>query len=240
MEERLRQAETLVQVGQLATGIAHEVNNPLASMAACVEGLRRKAKQAAAQGISEIEPFPHYLALLEKEIYRCKRITNQVLSLARAPSTARETVSLASLVDETLSLLAQRMAKERCTVRFAADENAPPIRADEGKIRQLLLNLLLNAVESLDGFPKEISVTLTGEGNSGVRLLIRDTGRGIPPHLRERIMEPFFTTKPPGLGLGLGLSICRDIISEHSGTFTIEEAPEGRGTVVSVVLPVKD
>lgn len=239
LEERMRQAETLVQVGQLATGIAHEINNPLASMAACVDSLKRQLKNPDMEKLAGVDAFSRYLSLLEKEIYRCKKITHQVLSLARSPSSEKKGVSLGALIDETLSLLAYRLNREKCRVSLDTSTPVPEVLGDEGMLRQVLLNVLLNALDSLDKEPRKINIRLESLSGGEVALEISDTGVGIPEELRKEVLKPFVTTKAPGKGLGLGLSICRDIIREHQGTLILSSVLNGPGTVVRITLPEK-
>jgi signal transduction histidine kinase len=233
-EREARQAEHLAAVGQMAAGIAHELRNPLMPMKILV--------QAAA----EREPTPGLdagdLAVLEQEITRLERSIQTFLDFARPPRLEKRTFDLASTAQQVIELLSARAARQGVRIDYQGPQGPLLIQADVGQVRQVILNLLLNA---LDAAPQGGTVRLemdppaasaSGDGREGPWLTLRvsDTGSGLPAELGQRIFEPFVSTKETGLGLGL--SICKRIVEAHGGEVRAANRPEG-GAVFTVRLP---
>ncbi|MBI5597860.1 MAG: HAMP domain-containing protein [Elusimicrobia bacterium] len=231
-QEELLRAGKLAAVGELASGVAHEINNPLNIIGVCCRSLLERARGPAALSKADLAEFPEYLSAIEEEIRRCKKITSSLLDFARKRDPVLGEVDLNALVLETLPLAELRRGGAAFEPRLA---KAPArVTGDGDQLRQVLMNLLLNAV---DQCPSGGSVRVTtARSNGSVTLSVSDEGPGIPAALRARLFEPFFSTKPPGQGTGLGLAICRRIVDSHGGSIAAENLP-GRGAVFTVTLP---
>jgi signal transduction histidine kinase len=235
LESQLSHSERLASLGQLAAGVAHEVNNPLASVLAGVESLQRWLQRGNfdARNLAEATEV---LEVLEREARRCRETTDKLMLLAQPYATASSWVDLNRAVRDTLSLLRFQTRKSGVTVAEALEAGLPVIWAREGGIRGICMNLMMNAVQAMPaGGTLSISTRAEGEG---VVLRVEDTGEGIAPEHLDRIWDPFFTTKPVGTGTGLGLSITQRVVSRHGGTIRVESRP-GEGARFVVRLPVQ-
>jgi len=245
LEQQLIRSDRLASLGTLVAGIAHEINNPLGIIAGYSEALLDRSREQALTGISEFGDFPSYLKTIHHEIFRCKSILKSLLEFARPSGGTFREIDLNELIKEVLLLLKHRTAKLQHTLELDLDREIPKIHADAGSLRQLLMNLLLNALyftpeggtiwirtESEDPGAEN----RFGAGLARVRLSVRDTGAGIPADVIEKVFDPFFTTKPVGDGTGLGLTICHRIVDEHGGTIDVKSEP-GRGTTFVITLP---
>jgi signal transduction histidine kinase len=233
-ERQAQEAEHLATVGQMAAGIAHELRNPLMPMKILV--------QAAA----EREPSPGLdssdLVVLEQEITRLERSIQTFLDFARPPRLEKRTFDAAAVLRQVVDLLAARAAQQRVLIECQVPPGPALLVADVSQVRQVILNLLVNA---LDAVPHGGTVRLElvsseacPPGNGGgqwLTLRVSDTGSGLPPELRQRIFEPFVSTKETGLGLGL--SICKRIVEAHQGDIQAADR-QGGGAVFTVRLPV--
>ncbi len=228
--EALR-AEQLAAVGQMAAGIAHELRNPLMAMKILVQA----AAEASPPALADRD-----LLVLEEEITRLERSAETFLDFARPPELERRTFDLRLLVGQVLDLVSSRATRQGIRVSCEVPEKpAIPVRADMGQVRQVLLNLLLNA---LDAVPEggTISVAIdpaasVGNGSAAwVVVRVSDTGRGLPGDLGAKIFEPFVSSKPTGIGLGL--SICKRIVESHGGQIEAVNRPEG-GAEFTIRLP---
>jgi len=190
------------------------------------------------------DPSPTQLAEGVTEIAqaaaRCERLVRQFLTLARQHAPERTAVDLQALITETMELLAPPLRMENIAVDLRLAADLPLLWADPHQLQQVLVNLVTNAQQALRQAPPPQQVTLTTQVNPAhtrVTLEVTDTGPGIPPDIQARIFDPFFTTKPPGMGTGLGLSLCQGIIEGHGGTIWATSVP-GHGTTFRVELPV--
>jgi signal transduction histidine kinase len=233
-QELLQQAARLADIGQLAAGVAHEINTPLASIALRAESLLRASQDVRLQQVESFRNFPRYLETILEETFRCKRIIGALLEFsARRPPETRAT-DVNKLVERAADLVGHQMQLKRVALSLQLQEPLDSINADAGQLRQVLLALLMNA---LDATPEGGHVTVATRGaEGGVELVVEDDGAGIPPEVRDKVFTPFFTTKPLGQGTGLGLPICHGIVSSHGGRIAIDSAP-GEGTRVIVTLP---
>jgi len=224
LERKVYQAEKLASIGQLAAGVAHEINNPLTSVALITEQLLREV---------EDERVRRKLRIIEEQVEGAARIARSLLNFARQVAPEIGDVDLNSLLERVTEELGVQM--KGITLRKNFGE-LPPIKGDELQLRQVFTNILLNAIQAIDG-TGEIRVT-TGRGEGEVFVQICDTGRGIPREHLSRIFEPFFTTKELGKGTGLGLAIAHGIVERHGGRIEVESTP-GEGTCFTVLLPVE-
>jgi signal transduction histidine kinase len=225
--EALR-AEQLAAVGQMAAGVAHELRNPLMSMKLLVQS----AAEQPGGGLCGRD-----LAVLEEEMTRLEQLTRTLLDFARPPQPQKRVFGLQELVESSVDLLSSQAAQR--DVRIDCDMPEAPVwaEADAGQLRQVLLNLLLNALEAIrDGGTVRVGLTAVpaGDDPGGVCLRVEDTGPGLPASLGPDIFAPFVSTKPSGIGLGL--SICKRIVEAHGGVITAADRPGG-GAVFEVRLP---
>lgn len=230
LNEHLIRTEKLAAAGTLAAGVAHEVNNPLASISSLIQMLQ--TRYAADTETSEM------LRLISAQITRITQVLRDMMDFARTRAPERTPLDINQIVEASLRLASFDKNFQRLSLTTTIDPDAPVINADRDQLQQVILNLLLNARDAMpDG--GEINVLtrydpLTDE----IIIEVRDTGTGIAPEHRTHLFDPFFTTKPAGTGTGLGLAVCYGIITAHDGR--IEIMPnDGRGTCVRVALPVK-
>ncbi len=238
LEQQLIRTDKLASLGTLVAGIAHEINNPLGIIAGYSEALLDRAHEPTLSGVPGFEDFPEYLRTIHSEIFRCKGILKSLLEFARPSGGTFREIDINELIKEVLLLLQHRTARLQHTLSLTLNRDLPKISADAGSLRQLLMNLLLNAIYfTPEGGSISIATSPDGVENAGwVRLDVRDTGAGIPADLIGKVFDPFFTTKPVGEGTGLGLTICHRIVEEHGGTIDVESEP-GKGTTFIIKLP---
>jgi two-component system NtrC family sensor kinase len=225
VSRRLFHAEKMSAVGQLAGGVAHEINNPLGGILAFAQLMSRDANRTP----EDMEN----LRLIGDAAVRAKRIVESLLHFSRRPSEEKGPVELAKLADDALFLLQSQLKVGRVEV---VREYQPAVAiANANQVQQIVLNLVVNAVQALAGEGR-IVVSTGAAGAGHVKLQVADNGPGMPPEVARRVFEPFFTTKPEGQGTGLGLSICYQIAEEHGGSIRLETAPE-RGASFVLELP---
>ncbi|HEX4627519.1 MAG TPA: ATP-binding protein, partial [Gemmatimonadales bacterium] len=227
-ESEFQQAEKLAAMGQLVSGVAHEINNPAAIISGFAQTLL----------LDELKPEQReMLQMVYDEATRIGRITSNLLAFARAGGTQRALADLNDLARRTFALRSYYLSTLNITVSLDLDPADPKIWADASELQQMLLNLLINAEQALvtvDG-PRTIAIRTRADERE-VRLEIADSGPGIAPEIRDKIFDPFFTTKPEGVGTGLGLSICYGIAQEHGGRIWVDSEP-GKGACFGVVWP---
>jgi two-component system NtrC family sensor kinase len=229
----IQQGEKLAAVGQLAAGVMHEINNPLATIGACVAAMEGLLPSGP-EGIQAAE----YLRTIDREVARCSKIVDGLLDFSRPKATPKRTVSLNAVVEETLFLVQHHQRFKQLQVVRDLAEGLPGIVGSLEQLIQALLSLMLNAVDAMEGGGQlTVRTAINPVRSDEVAVAVEDTGVGIPPADQGKIFEPFFTTKPPGRGTGLGLSICYGIVAEHRGRIEVDSAP-GRGTTFRVFLPV--
>ena len=228
--QQLWQAAKLATMGELASSIAHELNNPLATVSLRIESLTAQT--------SPDDPRWRELAIIGQEVERMGNLVTNLLQFSRRSRQQISTVDVREEVEKTFELIEYHFRKNNVKVirEFAAD--APCIHADRQQLRQLFLNLFTNACDAMpQGGTLTIRVMARPEAKQ-VYIEIADTGTGIPPEILPKVMEPFYTTKPEGKGTGLGLAICRRVAQEHQGTFdVVSEGIPGKGTRVCITLP---
>ena len=235
-QAHMAQSSKLASVGQLAAGIAHEINTPLGSVNLNLD----MALRALARSPEEVEKRLHKS---KQMIAQARDIIEKLLNFSRQDSASatgdgRSAHDLNQLVEETLQLFSQSLQLEGLQVGFHPQPGLPPVLLQAGPIQQVLLNLLLNARDALLAGPRssdEISI-LTAQAGEGVVLVVEDRGPGLDEATRQRVFEPFFTTKPVGQGTGLGLTVARQIAEAHQGKLQLHSQP-GQGCRVELWLP---
>ena len=235
LESQLSHSERLASLGILAAGVAHEINNPLASILAGVECLERWIAPDGSLAVTA-EEAREVVQVLERETRRCREITDKLLLLGQPYSVAPTWVDLNRAARDTITLLRFQMSKQGVSAVEDLDSTLPEIWAKESAARAICMNLMLNAVQAM-GQGGMLTVR-TRRSARGVQLEIEDTGSGISPAHLDRVWDPFFTTKPPGQGTGLGLSITQRLVTRHGGTIRAENRPEG-GARFIIQLPLE-
>jgi len=227
-ETQLRQSEKLVAMGQMVSGVAHEINNPAAIISGFAQTLLLEDLKQDHQDM---------VRMIHDEASRIGRITGNLLAFARMGSKERALVDLNDLVRRTFALRSYYFATLNIAVSLELEESHPQVWGHGGDLQQLLLNLLINAEHALTTTPGRRVITVrTRTDGEMVILVCEDTGPGIPPETKQRIFDPFFTTKAEGVGTGLGLSICYGIARDHGGRITVDSEP-GKGATFTVFVP---
>jgi len=222
--ERLLVQERMAAAGQIASGMAHEIKNPLAAIKTFSEFLPEKYDDPVFR--------EKFFRIVPAEIQRINKIVQELSMFARPSPLQLQPIRLIPLIEDTLSLLSNQCLKQGVTVHAAFRDDGHVVQADPQQLKQVLLNLLLNSLEAMaQGGRLEVSTSVEG---SRLTLRIADTGSGISPELQRRIWDPFFTTK--ARGMGLGLAIVKGIVERHGGEITLSSAP-GQGTTVQLQLP---
>ena len=227
--ESFYQREKLAALGSLLAGVAHELNNPLSVVVA-------RAVLLEEQG----DPLTQTAALkIRTAAERCARIVRTFLAMARQQRPERGPVSVNDVVTAALDIASYPLRTSSVDVTLDLAADVPLILADADQLHQVMLNLVINAQQSLQDrpAPRRLSVTTRHDADAQrIRIVVADNGPGIPPHLRARVFEPYFTTKPTGVGTGVGLAVSMGIVEAHDGTLTLDCPPEG-GAVFTISLP---
>ena len=226
LQERVRRSERLASLGRLAAGVAHEIRNPLSSIRGFAQFFQNRFKGQ--------EKEQEYAAVMVREVDRLNRVITELLDFARPKEPHRESHNLQEILEQTLKVLEPELAGRNIGVEKKLDASLPRILADRDQLSQAFLNLMLNALESMEGEGK-LRISLESEGASALTISIADTGKGIPPEDLERVFEPFFSTKRKGTGLGL--AIVHQIVENHKGEIRVESR-EGEGTTFRITLPI--
>ncbi|MFH1176087.1 MAG: ATP-binding protein [Acidobacteriota bacterium] len=225
-QAQLAQTEKMAAIGTLAAGVAHEVNNPLAGILTCLETLRANP--------DDRELLTRYLALIHDGIKRIEHIVLNLLDFSRPREIRPEPTSINHNLHHVAELVEYQLKKNRVEVHFELDPMEPIVRADHFQMEQLFLNLVLNAIQAM---PEGGTLTLRTRSLTG-RIIaeVVDSGQGIPDDIRDRIFDPFFSTRGVGEGTGLGLAVSYGIVAAHGGSIEVKSTV-GKGSTFRVVLP---
>jgi two-component system NtrC family sensor kinase len=234
MEQQMIATERLASLGTLAAGVAHEINNPLAIIKESAGWIKQILKKEELAEIPRRHDLDMALNKIEKGVERAKRITLQLLGFARKSDSVLAEVNLKQLADEAVQLVKREAADKGIEIVQEMDIPENTIWSDPYQLRQVMLNLLTNAIHAT-GSGGNITIRLEPIAEA-VALTVQDTGQGIPKENLERIFEPFFSTKPPGEGTGLGLFVARGIVEKLGGKIEVE-SQLGRGTSFCIRLP---
>ncbi len=230
LQRRLYKSAKLAAIGELAAGVAHEINNPLTGILASAVLLKSKTRPG---GSSEKN-----LSMIESEALRARDIVRNLLDFAHMGNKIKpEVVSIGSLVEQTLFLMRHQTEKAGVRVMTRLDNDLPHLSLDANQMKQVFINIIQNAVQAMPGGGElVITASQTGGGSGGVRIGFSDDGIGMNDGQVARIFDPFFTTKRVGEGTGLGLSVSHRIVSEHGGEIRVRSKPS-KGSTFTVVLP---
>jgi signal transduction histidine kinase len=220
--------EKLATVGEIASGVAHEVNNPLAAIRMEAELLGRSTKDEEASTAA---------ATIVREVDRAARIVRSLLRLARRADTTPVRIQLNELVRDVAEIRQRVLRADNIEVRTRMDQGAESVLGLGQELQQVVINLMTNAEHAVRGRPKAVIELATESRQDWVRLTVEDSGPGVPPEVRSRIFDPFFTTKSPDEGSGLGLSICQRVVAEVGGRIWLEDSEKLGGAKFVVELP---
>jgi two-component system NtrC family sensor kinase len=233
-ERAVARAEKLAAVGRLAAGVVHEINNPLATIAACAESLETRIAEGVFGESSDVEDLKEYLGLIRDEAFRCKQITNGLLDFSRQRAGNRVPVNLANTIKTTARLVTHQQRGDNIQIEIETAKDLPLVLGDEGQLQQAVIALATNAIDAMpDGGTLTLHASTSGQN---VIVEITDSGLGISAENLAKIFDPFFTTKDVGSGTGLGLAVCYGIVSEHGGRLDVRSTV-GVGTTFTISLP---
>ena len=239
-QDRFAHGEKLAALGQLAAGVMHEINNPLATIAACAESLELRIADAGTVAGPMAPDSAEFLRIIEQEVHRCKRIVDGLLDFSRPKPATKDPTQVNAVVDQTLFLLKHHVRFKRLRVEALLDPGLPLVIASPEQLVQVFMALLLNALDAMNDAGTITVRTRPGRTSAeAVIVEIVDQGHGIPRSETSKIFEPFYTTKGPGRGTGLGLSICYGIIQDHGGQIEVDSTP-GVGSTFRVLLPAAE
>jgi two-component system NtrC family sensor kinase len=227
-------AEKLAAVGRLASGVVHEINNPLATISACAEALESRLHEGDFAGSPALDDLREYLGLIRSEAFRCKSITTGLLDFSRTRALRHRPVNLAEVISSAARLVAHQQRGEAIEIQLETEDELALVSGDAGQLQQAVIALATNAIDAMpDGGTLTISAS---NRDQAVLIEVRDTGVGIEPENLPKIFEPFFTTKEIGRGTGLGLAVCYGILTEHGGGLDVQSTV-GSGTAFTITLP---
>lgn len=240
--QQVVRSEQLASVGFLAAGVAHEINNPLASIAFCAESLRDRFNETVVDEesdeaqchVSDVTVLRTYLSMIEEEAFRCKEITERLLDFSRLGDVEKQSTDISELVQGVIDMVGHLGKYREKTIEFRQTDVAIAA-VNPAEIKQVVLNLITNALDSIDPGQK-VHVEVLGERDL-VRVVVRDEGCGMTEETRQHLFEPFFTRRRDGQGTGLGLSISYRIVSDHGGQIDAYSEGAGLGSEFSITLP---
>ncbi len=242
MKQQMVVAERLVALGTMATGVAHEINNPLAIVQESAGWLQQILVTPEMQGIPRRDDFEKALDRIHKAVHRARRITQQLLQVVRSQSldipapTSLSEVRLKELAQECMTLVEAEASLKGIKISLESVDPPPSVWTDPIRLLQVLLNLLTNSIQATEAGGR-ITITLR-TALEQAQIVLQDTGCGIPEENLSKIFEPFFTTKPVGDGTGMGLYVSWGIVNQLGGLISVESQP-GTGTTFTITLPVK-
>ncbi len=236
-EDHMRDVDKMASIGQVAAGIAHSLNTPLATLSNGLYGLRENLRKMDQENTALVEETAEYLSIMSDEVHHCQKVIRDLLDCARKPDPQYEPTDVKQLLASTINSVLLGHARNATTKLYQEGDVPLVVRASSSYLKQAFLNILQN---SYDAVGEQGQVTVKARRADGkAEVIIEDTGCGMPRKAQEKAFEPLFTTKCPGKGTGLGLAVARDIIEKHGGGISLE-SKVGVGTRVTVVLPLMD
>jgi two-component system, NtrC family, sensor kinase len=238
MNQQVIETGKLASIGELAAGIAHEINNPVAIMVEEAGWIQDLLEEDEFQESENLKEFSRALAQINAQGRRCKEITHKLLSFARKTDSTVQELQINELIEEVVNLSSQRAKYSNVSVNTDLDQNLPVIPISSTEFQQVLLNLINNAMDAMEKTGGKLDIG-TIRQNDSIIINLADTGPGIPEVNLSRIFDPFFTTKPVGKGTGLGLSICYGIIKKMGGQIDVESVIN-KGTTFTIRIPIEN
>ena len=235
LDQQMAHIEKMANIGRLAAGIAHEINNPLQLIQMQAGWIEELLAEEKPENIENLAEYQKSVGKIKQHVTRAGTITHRLLGFSRKIS-AEYDVQVNELLRETISFLESEANSNNIVLNLQFDENLPTLRTDGSQVQQVLLNLIENSLDAV-GADGQIDI-ITTRTKDELHIRIADNGPGIKPEVMRKLWEPFYTTKEPGKGTGLGLSICSDIAHKLGGQITAENRPEG-GAVFTLQLPLR-
>lgn len=237
--EKLIHKDKMASLGKLSASVVHEINNPIAGILNLILLIKRIISETPV-GKKDIEEFSRYLDLMENETRRTSRIVSYLLAFSRQNKMELKPLNLNNLIEQTLFLNSNLLKINNVKIQYRLDKNLPDIVGSEDQLQQVIMNLVSNAVESVETKGKGVLTVETKHIPKKERIVatFKDTGMGIPQENFTRIFEPFFTTKKQGKGVGLGLSLAYGIVQDHGGAIHVD-SKIGKGTTFKIDLPIR-
>lgn len=236
LEQQLARAQNLAAIDELSAGVAHEINNPLGIISQEVQWIEHILTTGTTDQLRQNEDLNESVRVISLQVDRCKEIVSKLLSLARDMKPVIQRIELNDLIDNITDLVKKEAAAKQIQIYTKFQPGLPPVYSDPPLLRQVVLNLLVNATQAIDK-SGEITVSTDAANEETVKITIEDSGCGIPQENIEKIFTPFFSTKPAGQGTGMGLALCRGIIERLGGSISVA-SDIGQCTVFSVCLPI--
>jgi len=234
LNSQLIQSQKLAAIGELSAGLAHEINNPIAIIAQEAEWAEHVVREAEKNCNADFAEVKDSLREVRAQVDRCKNITHKLLDFARKREPVLQDVDVGRIIEDMARLVDKEAAYKNVTLTRDLPQDLPLLRTDSPLLRQVVLNLMTNALQAVDtGGSIEVSARADDEV---MEIRVKDNGCGIEPENLEKIFNPFFTTKPPGQGTGLGLSMCHTLVTGMKGEIFVESKP-GQGAAFTVRLP---
>ncbi|MGO9118545.1 MAG: sensor histidine kinase [Desulfomonilaceae bacterium] len=236
LEEQLAKAQKLAPVDELSAGVAHEINNPLGIISQEVQLIKDILTTGTTEQFKENVDLNDSVNEISLQVDRCKEIVNKLLSFARDMKPVIQRVELNALIDNIAALVKKEATAKQIRIYTKFQSGLPTVYSDPPLLRQIILNLLVNATQAIDG-SGEITIS-TNTGNNGtIEIAVEDTGCGIPEENLDKIFTPFFSTKTSKQGSGLGLAFCRGIIEKLGGSISVV-SEIGKWTIFTVRIPI--
>jgi len=238
MAEQMYQTGKLASIGELAAGIAHEINNPVAIMVEEAGWIGDLLRDDVPHTHPERREIERAVSQIQTQGKRCQEITLKLLSFARKTDFDLAEIQLPALVDDVVHISSKRAQNSGVHITTQIQEDLPTVILPLGELQQVLINLINNALDAMEGSGGTLTISVkTGGGD--LRIAVSDTGPGIPKDDLQRIFDPFFTTKPVGKGTGLGLSICYGIVNRIGGDLTVRST-RGKSTTFEISVPLSE
>ncbi len=246
-QQLLVRQEKLASLGRLAAGLAHELNNPLSSVAGFAEALQRRVGPEEIASPSSLPEFQDYVTMIQEEVSRAAAIVRRLLDFARQREPTFGLVDIYGVVMNAVSFVQRQASLANQQIVVTSFPEGSLVQADAQMLQQVFLNILTNALDAIEGGGEVRMVARRRREDDGdvhgqawVDVIVSDTGSGIAPENLARVFDPFFTTKEVGKGTGLGLAVCQSIVEQHRGIIEVQSEGLGKGTVVTVSLPLAE
>lgn len=236
MDQQMAHIEKMANIGRLAAGVAHEINNPLQMILAQAGWIEELLPEEDPATLKNLDEYQATIKKIKHHVERAATITHRLLGFARKINAEQEKVQINEVVGETLSFLEKEAKHNNIAIDLKLDPQLPTTMTEGHRLQQILLNLIDNALDAI-GHDGKVTITTIPVGQE-IAVLIADNGPGIPPEVMKRIWDPFFTTKEQGKGTGLGLAISQNIIRTLGGSIDVQ-SKVGEGTVFTVKVPIK-